>query len=679
MPDAAERFIAAATAPMADNPELQIAARNELREAIARADTPRADSLEQAAEYLEHRQGKKVRWWWTGLLSLAALAFAVGAMSTLRSFADYSQAARAITGTGSTMGAGAHPKHDSLSKHLNADQRLLLLGDITKSFRSEQKKALWESDPGNPAFFADYVTAHTSERGSLPPDYAVIAGRIDPGNAWFPAIAAGMSADEGIARSAAPVLTPGGSKIGVVRDQAKVDEAIKLMHEAARLPRFDSYSGELLEIRIPLLPPRTDSVSQLPGFIYLAGLPTSSLKLRHLSDAVKIKAWQLGQAGDAKEFRQLLTDWEKFNALQASARSENLVDALISVAVARGPLKVLAETASVLNLPEEEKRLSALDARFEKWSTEKKGRSDPNKDVALRSSLLAGLTLPAVSKHTRDPVAISPDSLTPGRMADHALATRLLSVAGWHLLGLGLLAAFFYRFRSSSLTRRLSRRMELLLRPMDWIAIIGIGIIAPLMYYHLIRWHTVLGGLDWSLKASAFIVPAGQFSSMLWLMLVLPVLIARRRLSLRGGYAGLGSKKSAWGWISVACGIIALPLFGAAFLAGGAAESVFVISGGLLSALQIYFLIAGSKALFFSGRAALLRRVTISRVLMPAYAAGILAMTAMIRSSHEEEKHWIAKDTLMGDGETPSLSRFEYEVTQQLQRELLEILDTKPR
>ena len=61
------------------------------------------------------------------------------------------------------------------SKELTADQRLLLFGDTSKSLPSERMKALWDSDPGNPAYFADYTIRFIRDHERIPPDFLATA------------------------------------------------------------------------------------------------------------------------------------------------------------------------------------------------------------------------------------------------------------------------------------------------------------------------------------------------------------------------------------------------------------------------------------------------------------------------------------------------------------------------
>ncbi len=676
MPDATERFIAAATAPMARSPELQITERNELAESIARANEPGADPLERAAEELEREESRTGRWFKMGLYVVTA-AISVAALAT---FLSSSVELRALYPFLSGAGAGPIDPSDleaRLGAQRTPDERLLLLGDTRKSGRSARIKGLWASDPRNPAYFADYATVHGSDHRTLPPDFLKTAKELDPDNGWFIAIAAAMAAQEGIDRNAKTTLTPGGAKLRPVQDQAKLDEAIGLFHQAAQLERFDSYQGTLLKQRILLLPERTDVASQGAPLTYLASMSTLNLRLRHLSEAIAVKANELAKAGDKEGFQGLLEDWEKFVPRYAAVHHTNLVDILLAYVFVGTPLKSLAEAAAELGMPEEARRLQELDRRMEEQKAAIRAKpSSAEEKIGLHSGLLAGRSIPVIAGQTLTPVPIAPEELEPGRMADHAFAGRILSLLGWLVLGLALVASGFFRSRGGPLQRALSASLLRLLRPGDWAWIIGGGILLPFAYYQIITEMTPLGAKEWSLRASMFMTPSGQFGAMISLMIVLPLLIARWRLSRRAGAAGLASRTSSWERAAVVLCILALPCFGVPFLMGGKASGEALIAAScLLAALQLCTLLIGIRALF-GRRGQLVRRIALSRIMLPAYATGMLLLAAMTFVYHAAEKHWLAKDTLMmWTVEKPGIGRYEYDAAQQFQKDFLELLE----
>ncbi|WP_367871138.1 hypothetical protein [Luteolibacter sp. Populi] len=682
MPDAAERFIQAAISPMEDNAELTIAARHQLEEAIRNAAPGPGDTRDIAAATLEQRDrpGFLKRWKAALYLLTAGVSAAVLGL-TAASVISMWPAYQLLANTLSIRSFYIDPAMSDrmLAGHLKPKERLLLLGDTAKAGRAARIKGLWDSEPDNAAYFADYAIAHLSDHSALPLDFLETARKLDPDNGWFIAIAAGESARQAIdPGSRATTTSPGGVKLKLIKDAAKRDEALALLHEASAKPRFDSYQPAMLRKRIPLLPARTDTTDQFVPFSYLAGTSAPNFRIRYLGDVMAIQAMDLAKAGDRVGFRQLRRDWDLLTGNMIRAESIGVIDMLLATSNIRVSLKAMHEAAVDLGLSEEAARLKALDDRFEERKRVQTSRPDPLPELQKHGSVLGGASWPMLSKQTLRTVEIPAEELQAGRLADHAFAGRVLALAAWIVLALAMNAAGLYSYRGSALPRRLSVRLGELLKVSDHARIIGIGIMLPALYYLVIYRLTPWGGRDWSLAASAYIVPAAQFGTMLSLMLVLPVLITRARLNRRAGAAGLRARQTWVPWAAVACAAAALPTFGLSLEKGSNAGIVMNIATGLIGILLLYALIAGIRALF-SRQQSLLRRMTLARAVIPAYAAGMVLMMLAMPLYHLEEKHWFGQDEISRfSAENPSFSRYEWDVTQVLREELLEIIETKP-
>ena len=104
----------------------------------------------------------------------------------------------------------------------------------------------------------------------------------------------------------------------------------------------------------------------------------------------------------------------------------------------------------------------------------------------------------------------------------------------------------------------------------------------------------------------------------------------------------------------------------------------------LLLLLLAMFPVCSVVALILSGFAfgrpsQTLRRATVSRIVFPAWVAGMLALALLVPFHYAEEQYWIQRDR-MGEISTdaPSTSRYEYQVTQILRSEILEMLGNPP-
>jgi hypothetical protein len=672
MPDPAERFLAAAVAPLADDAELQVMARRELEEFLAEGE---AEALEGAADALE--SAKRRRGWKIALYAVTAI-ISIVSLGLLGRMMHSIQGFRMMLDPLAVMGISDDGKmRDHLGKNLNAEQRLLLFGDTSKTNPAERFKALWDSDPENPAYFADYSLHYIQSHGSLPPDFLGTAAKLDPDNAWFTVVAAGATAKRAVERQR---LTKTQVEQGILNgykilDQARLDEAVRLLERASSQRRFDSYQTELMTRRITLLPARSDFASQLPGRIYLSEFPSGSFHLSEAMKATDAAAWQAADQGDSGRFRQIAEWWELNLQRWVKAPCPDIIHEL----VLQASLNLVADRLGKTTLPD----LKEINERWKPVSDriladkEESDRRDWDVAPKLRGGMIAGLSLPLLTMQLKSPIPITDADLKPGRLVDHEWFARLSAALVWLILWVTAVEAMVYRRRSSLMVRCLSGRLVDLLKSTDWAWILGAGVVLPFLFYLAIYRLTPLGARDWSIAASAFLVPAGQVAAMGFLMIVLPVLVARWRLGKRGAMLGWRKGRPWMGWTAVICGALSLPVFGLSFASGKGSEAVMMIAATLLGILVLTWLVLGLRAVF-SKRPALLRRVTLSRVLVPAYALGMLLMATSMPLYHAAEKRWLAQDRLMEiTPEAPAMSRYEWEVAQAMRAELLEVLGTK--
>jgi hypothetical protein len=672
MPDPAERFLAAATAPLGDNAELQAMARRELETCLTAGDEK---ALAMATKRLEAGGGGGQKWK-TGFFMLTAVVSIMTLGLAGRDAAHYLELLNIIELSGS--GPSEKRIEALLSKELTADQRLLLFGDTSKSLPSERMKALWDSDPGNPAYFADYTIRFIRDHERIPPDFLATAAKLDPDNAWFTLAAAAASAKGSVEKK---IMSIEDRKAGkppayAVLDAARLEETLRLLAKAAGQKGFDSYRDDLLAARIRLLPKRSDVASQVIPLAHVGAPPWTTYAFVRLSEAVAAAASVAEGNGDAEGFQKLAADWDRCLELDAQEESGSVWNSRFREAAVAVTSRTFAVAAEALGLDATKQKWGSRAAQLEKIKAEREALGT-GEGIEVRSSMITGLYLsPLVNQTARAP-GITDGDLKPARLADHELFSRLAAAAVMLALGLILSGATLYRFRGHELVRRLSRSMEKLLQPADRVWILGGGIVLPFVWQIVIQRLTSMGARDWSIAASGFLIPSGQVAATGFLMVVLPVMIARWRLGRRAVMLGWRKGRSWPGWAAVICGAISLPVFGLGFANGKRSETVMMIAATLLGILVFAWLVTGIRAVF-SKRTALLRRVTLSRVLVPAYALGMLLMAASMPLYHAAEKRWLAQDRLMEiTPEAPALSRYEWMVAQAMRAELLEILNTK--
>jgi hypothetical protein len=686
MTDATERVIEAAVSPLADNAEMAIAARKLLKEQISQVREEDGDTLEVVAARMEsygrnpwEKYWRHALYWICGIVTALVFGYFIYSAVQFSRLTSLSMVGK----TPYLFLESGNFTEKILSQGLTPEQKLLLFGDTRRVGSADQFKPLWDGDPENPAYFSEYISACVRRNHDFPPDFTDLAKKIDPDNAFFPLMKAAQAAklaidpyaiDPSISKTE---KSPKGLKIKRILDQEKLDETISLIHQAAKMDRYESYQMEMLKKRIPLLPKQTDVLSQIIAPDYIAAADTPSLWLLRLAHVVSAKSIQLAKNNDAEGFRSLLMDWESVRNTYLRSNQVFLIDTEMAKSLIANSLKPMLEAATDLRLTEEARRLKALDDRFEQRKSQITTRPNPNDGMVFRGSYWSSIGGDTASRILLNPQKIPDAELRPGRLADHAFAEKTMALIGSLLLCHIAGGASLHRYRGSKLSRQVSLSFVNLLRGVDWLWIFCGGLIAPVLWYGFVTRCTHWSGREWSLMASHFIVPGGQFMCMLSLMILLPILLCRWRLKLRGGAVGLSDGRQRWGWAMALSGVLALPLFSLSFHGAQLQKWPMIAAAGALGMPLCYIVAVGMRALVMRGRWPL-RRHTMARALFPAYVLGILIMMAIASLSYIEEKSWVSQDRLMQvTVDAPSMTRYEYELTQLYRKELLEMMDQK--
>jgi hypothetical protein len=573
-----------------------------------------------------------------------------------------------------------------LGHDFTARERLLLFGNESASGSADRWKGLWDSEPDNPAFLAQYAAAYYSDFKNLSPEILEAATRIDPNNGWFIALSAGANAEVSVTKNKQTEQERKDLKAAVwkINDAEKLNAALALIHQAALKPEFNSHETELLGLRIPLLPKRTDFASQIPPVAYLASQSSSVIHLRKLIDALSAGAQECAARNDVAGFRQIVGDWQVL-CHNVTDHGTTLVDLLVARVFYFGPAENFRDAAMSLGLDPDAARFTRLcelkkadkEFRSRRWTV-----TPIQTLIGNRSSLLASLTLPLMERQVASPPPLSAALLQPSRYADHALFLRAISLAAWLLLGVSAGFAALHRYRQNPLVRSLSARMVDLLRFSDWAWILGGGILLPFLWYLAITHLTPLSSREWSFRATGFIQAYGQFGAMCILMLVLSTVLATWRLAKRGAWLGLATRCSWIGLLASASAILAVPAFGSVMLdmpsiglVGTPSLLALYVACALLG-IPVLWLLVGFSRNVLGHHTHALRRATLARMMIPTWIFGMLAMVVSIPFHYAGECHWIQQDRLFEiNVDAPAMSRYEWDVTRQLRKELLEMMD----
>lgn len=678
-----EPLLEAALRPFSDNAEMKHAAAAFLEDqssvdpAAAAKMVSRWDALDAA----KHRF--LCRW----ILWLAVIALA--ATVATRDFHEIAGNIQWLKWTiGGPFTTPMPDRSQQVAEKLTAAQRHLVVGS---------PEALWQSNPENPVYFADYAMSHLNDHGDLPPDFSVTAHSLDPDNGWFADSAAGVAAKDTVKAKSRKRTKVGGKLIFTtpkeweILDQAKLDRALALFQEARTHPKWQDLNAEMLRLRIAVLPEdtfldRMDSVSCLASTLRTFGVYSL-----HLGNALAAAAWQKSEAGDLAGFEILERDTDRFLHQISAGWPGTLLDELVRNATVTVIADSFSFAAASLGSPSAD-RWKTMAFKFEERREQKQSRKFIVDGKEADGSATSGITdssMATLARQTATPPKLTAAELKPARLLDHDLISWILSEMLWVGIALCLGLTALFRFRVSELTRRLARRMTELLRPSDSAWIVGVGVILPFAYVMCINRFTPLGGRDLGVWATGKMLPAAHFLGLWLLWLTVPVQIVRWRMAVRA--RGFGFPGPSWlGWVGIACAGGFVPMCGWAIITPGTiawrqffelqmAEignlpwmgwvAVGLLGGALLAIAASIFMALLSRP------ERLLMPAVSARAMVPSFAAILLLLTLSSLAFKAAQQMWFERDTLgKFDRTTPAWSVFEGRIATQLHEELREII-----
>lgn len=694
-------MVEAATRPLADNAEIRLAAKQFLRENLRPTeDNDRADRLEKLTarwNEVDARASKKVRW--------AIAAILIAALSAILLIPGVLE----IIAYGQHLHYWSDPifnppptdAHVRVARRADPAKRLLLVGNSSDGTDLETSEALWRSDPDNPAFFAEYAAQFIRENDQLPPGYRDTPRRIDPTNAFFVYLEASLVAKGSVEEDdtkTSPAGTPPGKSSWKVLDQAKLDRAMDLLRGARNLDKFDSYSAEMLAARTASLK-QERPLDHLDLTIILGDKPMSPwIGFIQLLSAIHAQAFILADQGQVQAFEDLEKDAEHFFHMALTDRPSTLIGEVIVVGFARMTGKAISEGHDTLGRSGVNPKWSRLNQIIdEKREARKKANpeitgatSDPRKTA----SIFWGESLNIGTRATDNPPPLTDTKLKPGRLVDHEIASRAMAMVTWLLILIALSAAFLHRFRAGAMAARLGKRYADLLDKRDWAWILGAGILLPLAFTLGVNRFTPLGGRDFSLFATGLLVPAGHFVGLWMLWLLLPPQLIRWRLARRAITTNF--RPPQWlAWVAIISAAASVPVIGYAAvtlaqtadtawmdfhllefapafeMAMNGAPALLWAAIGLFLLPTLWLCISIGSALLGGTKTQVHCSVSAS-ALIPVYMLTLPILLLSILGFQASERFWFKRETLMTvKPGTPGWSQYEYEVTLQARKELL--------
>ena len=667
MSDAPDRLIEAALRPLAEHAERRQAGIKML-DGMLQASHPGADAMIARWEAVDVRKRRPL-WRWALAVALLLLSAWV-LLSAVHEAWRYKR----VLGWFGDFGIGwpAEP-HEVMGDGLSARDRFLLFGDISKPSKSEQIRALWDSEPDDPTYFAVYAIKYRMDHGGYPPDFVEASRRLAPDNSWFIYHAAADQARNSVKKEkqSYQAKKAGEAPAWKIVDEKNLSQALALLRQAGTQRQFANPLKEFVARRVPLLP-QSDQLSRLASSLYLNDYFTSDFIMRNLAEAIAAQAWLLGEAGDADGFRQLLGDADAFMETFGKMQDPTAIEVLIFKVNTATVVRNLAAAAGKLGLEKEASRLKRINGNLEQWSEDQKNLKG-NDETALQGSVLAG-SVSLLRNQVKSPPSLSDADLKPGRVVEHLLVSRACSLAVWAILGLGIVALALFRFCLPKAVLCLAQRMNALLLPIDWAWILGAGILLPFGYVTALLWLTPLGGQAWGLiKGGGAVLLLANFLTLALLLLVVPVLIARWRLARRAAALGICSGASLLGWLAVGAGLAFVPLLAMVVCPVANLNSYLILKMALLLPLLLVILISLVRALAVTFTRQFSRAV-VALTLIPTYACGMLLIMASIPVYQAAQARWERRDPmteLTSNGITP----YESKVAGQLLQEVREVLE----
>lgn len=677
---AARRFIDLATDPLADNAELHLAARSDLSRRIETSPAAAAEALDEASAALETASRQPWRRWVAIALSVVAVGAALlwGATTAMR-MVWLSSVVELIGGSG----MNEEEAKRFLPQVSDPETRLLLFGGEGATTEEEKWRPLWQSDPSNPVYFANFVAEWKRTHGRVSDELLDEAEKIDPHNGWYLAFAAGSELDgalEKVPRSDAE-RAAGKAQRFVIKDEGKYQKALGYFNAAAERSMLRDHAAALMAERASALPQSDDMVSNLRNLTYMAGLYSNSIPLRRLGELIAHEADLCAERGDGERFRRLVRQW-RWLVEGMNESGGSLVDGLVAKAVVAGPLRNFRNAAGKHGMTDEALHFGTMDDAFEAGRLARGTRKTPD-DEAIRNqgSWMASLTLPSVGKQVEFPPLLTKEDLKPGRMADHSIIGRMFAASIAFLLVLAAGFTVLVRFRHGEFGRKLSARLCSLIRPSDWLLMVGAGVIAPLLWFAIVTRFTPFSSRDWTPMFAGGFPMIGQWVSLAMLVFTAGAAAAAWRFDRRTRFLGRAPKSAWFGGFAVLCAALAIPAFGAIPVVTVAGGRPALWTGLGLGGIVLLWWLAG----FFGIATGLpnpgsVRRIAISRLLVPVWMVAALVVLGILYVHSLEESHWVGKDNLMRVcPDHLGLSRYEADVTEQLRKELRETISKLPR
>lgn len=670
--DPSPDWISSVTRPFNDNLELQLAAQQELVERAADTDpdqlatlTSRFDAIDQTTS---PRKRALFHWLPIALAFLVALGIAIPTVLQYLSIRDNLSSMGMMRGTPKTQS-------DIFRSQLSPADHFALFGDTGQATEELAVKALWQSDPDNPVLY-NYYLNHCE---TYPDDLLETAEQIDSDNGWFVLIAAGEFAKDVTDSESRPWHGPREDKPVVrdwkITDSDKFQESLALIKHASTKSRLERYDEIHLGQRLTLLPPEHDIASRVIRLIHTAATPTKgAFHVLGCSKVLSAHIWQLGQDKDTEGIRAMIPVVEQL-CRNLNEQDGFLVSQLVVQAFCRSTYEHLLEACERNGMTEEADRIRPVVTHLRLARDAQRNQHDDHGDLIQKhAGVLTALSAPAVTQFGGTGPTLG--DLAPGRRADYALADRVALFAATASLLIAILAALPLPHLRGKLSARLGARFSELLRPSDWLWILTLGTLLPLLWLLAITRLTPLGCRDWSVVFAGLQPVLTQYSIAIVLIIPSTLCAVRWRLGKNAGSLGFSPRRPRWSLVPALLIAFSIPIAGLIRDANGIWP--ILVAGIIASLATLWLLILTCRAIFGHQRHAPYR-AAVARLLPRAFAHAAILLLALLPLTILAERHWITQDALgRTSPENLGMGRLEAQASRALRATIQSALDAKP-
>ena len=541
---------------------------------------------------------------------------------------------------------------------LPAEHQFLFFGDTTRPTKSAQQRAIWEKNPDNKVYYANYIRElvgdYMDEEYGVPPAVSIDelekeirqGEKIDPDNAFYNYIWAAILFKRGAEWESIPDED---RDEWVINDPTLLDSAIVELRKATAKPYYRRYHDELNEERLGFFPETRRIEHRLVKLTFLASLRLPELGLvRDLFKAIPqyVESNELSES----EASQLLDTWQSF-LTQSIPDAYCLIDVLVLNAVAKLSGEKVAEVYESMEDLESADNTREYAGKLSQPITQwKDNRADMpfggDSIDSMKLGILASMLLPSLGE------PITGEMLAPGNQVERVAF--LEQMIAHSMLGvLVLLIIFAFILRSiCQLTTTDGRAPNLFIPSLkDFFRIFGLGVLLPVAFYYVYTRHSGISSYENSLRDYRSFLEVGLFVVTCFAVLTWLGMGFIRQRCEKLGISVPQSVRPLWGGLFfgallvswILC-ILVRPLFGHIRLM----DDVLL---GLMSGLGLIFLVI-CIIVFFKG--VILRKEfgsyygSLARSLMPIWACVILFIGGLaIPWLHQQETALLKKDTLM--------------------------------